>query len=145
MVEVDARGSHPRLPPSSTDKGSPITGANGWEKIADTKSDTYKPVSDDVNRWLTAMATYTDRRGPGNTMHKPSDNSVIENTDNVAPEFKEGGDKPVMQATRYIVESADADADADVVVNPDGTTNSTEDSDIPDMVWPPIPTAVPTY
>ena len=60
----------------------------------------------------------------------PSDNSVIENTDNVAPEFKEGGDKPVMQTTRYIVESADADADADadaaadVVVNPDGTTNS---------------------
>ena len=40
----------------------------------------------------------------------PSANAVVANTDNVAPEFKEGGDKPVMQATRYIVESADADA-----------------------------------
>ena len=109
--------------------GSPNTDSDGWEKIADTKSDTYKPVRDDEGRWLTAMATYTDRLGPGKTMHKSSNNAVAANTDNVPPEFKEGGDKPVMQATRYIVESADAD----VVVNPDGTTNST-DATAPDMV-----------
>ena len=113
-----------------------------WEQIADSKSDTYKPVSDDEGHWLTAMATYTDRRGPGNTMHEPSANAVVANTDNVAPEFKEGGE-PVMQATRYIVESADADADADVVVDPDGTTNSPEGSDIPDMVMATDPNGGP--
>ena len=115
-----------------TDQPAPtFPGDADWEEIADTKSDTYKPVSDDEERWLTAMATYTDRRGPGNTMHESSDNAVIQNTDNVAPEFREGGDKPVMQATRYIMESADADAN--VVVNPDGSTPSTDDSN-PDMV-----------
>ena len=93
--------------------GNPDTASpGGWEKIADTKSDTYKPVSDDKDRWLTAMATYTDRRGPGNTMHMSSANTVVENTDNVAPEFKEGGDKPVMQATRKIDENSVSDAAA---------------------------------
>ena len=119
---------------TTSDSEAPFPGADeqgaraGWEKIADTKSDTYKPVSADEGRRLIAMAAYTDRRGPGNTMHMSSANRVVANTDNVAPEFKEGGDKPVMQATRYIAESADADAD--VVVNPDGTTNSTGDPDL---------------
>ena len=95
--------------PAADDQGA----RGGWEKIADTKSDTYKPVSGDVNRWLTAMATYTDRRGPGNAMHKSSNNAVVENTDNVAPEFKEGGDKPVMQATRKIAENSVSDTTDD--------------------------------
>ena len=62
------------------------------------------------------MATYTDPTGPGQIAesatdsNERSDNAVDENKDNVAPEFKEGGDKPVMQATRYIVETADAGA-----------------------------------
>ena len=40
--------------------------------------------------------------------------------DNALPEFKEGGDKPVMQATRYIIENANDDAP--VVANLNGTT-----------------------
>ena len=35
-----------------------------------------------------------------------SANAVVANTDNVAPEFREGGDKPVMQATRNIAENS---------------------------------------
>ena len=68
--------------------GDPITTTQGWGKIADAKSDTYKPVSDDLGRWLTAMATYTDRRGSGKSANTPSNNAVIVNTDNVAPRFK---------------------------------------------------------
>ena len=92
--------------------------AEAWEKIADTKSDTYKPVSDDEGRWLTAMATYTDRRGPGNTMYKSSNNAVIVNTDNVAPMFKEN-DEEITETTRKVKEdakpnAADDDTTADV-------------------------------
>ena len=82
----------------------------GWEKIADTKSDTYKPVSDDIGRGLTAMATYTDRRGPGNTMHKPSENGVILNTDNVAPMFKDDNDEEITETTRKVKEDAKPNA-----------------------------------
>ena len=90
-----------------------------WEKIDDADAATYEPVSGDMGRGLAAVATYTDPQGPVKTAEDKSANAVVANTDNVAPEFKEGGDKPVMQATRYIVESADADVN--VVVNPDGT------------------------
>ena len=89
----------------------PQTGnRDGWEKIADAKSDTYKPVSGDVDRWLIAMATYTDPDGSSRAMDNTSANAVIANIDNVAPEFREGGDKPVMQATRKIAENSVSDA-----------------------------------
>ena len=85
-----------------------------WEKIADAKSDTYKPVSGDENRsdetrWLNAMATYTDRRGSVKLANMSSANAVIANSDNVAPEFREDGDEPVMQATRDIAENSVSD------------------------------------
>ena len=63
-----------------------------WEKIAGAKSDTYKPVSGDVSRWLTAMAIYTDPDGSSVAMDNTPANAVVANTDNVAPEFREGGD-----------------------------------------------------
>ena len=110
------------------------------KKIADAKSDTYKPVSDDENRWLTAMATYTDRRGPGNTMHMSSANTVVESTDNVAPEFKEGGDKPVMQATRMIAENSVSVSPMTMIpirCHEPCATLATRS-------WPPIPTGIQT-
>ena len=61
--------------------------------MPDAKSDTYKPVSDDLGRWLTAMATYTDRRGSGKPANMSSDNVVIINKDNVAPMFKENDEE----------------------------------------------------
>ena len=51
------------------------------------------------------MATYTDRRGPGNTMNKPSNNAVIVNTDNVAPMFKENNEE-ITETTRKVKEDA---------------------------------------
>ena len=72
----------------------------GWEKIADAKSDTYKPVSGDVGRWLTAMATYTDRRGSVESANMPSDNAVIVNNDNVAPMFKNDNNEEITETTR---------------------------------------------
>ena len=94
--------------------------------IAGAKSDTYTPVTSptsDVAQCLQATATYTDSNGSGKTKDAISANPVVDNLDNALPEFREGGDKPVTQAARYIVESADADAN--VVVNPDGATAST--------------------
>ena len=111
--------------------GDPITTA--WEKIADAKSDTYKPVSDDVSRWLIAMATYTDPVG-SNTAMGASDNAVAANTDNVAPEFREGGGKPVMQAIRKIDENSvsDTDQDSGNVGEPVAATDPNENPEITD-------------
>ena len=91
--------------------------------IDGAKSDTYTPVKSpttNVGQCLQATATYTDSNGSGKTMSAISTNSVVDNLDNGLPEFKEGGDKPVMQATRYIIENADDDAL--VVANLNGTT-----------------------
>ena len=82
---------------------------DGWEKIDDADADTYEPVSGDTSHGLAAVATYTDRRGPGNTMHKPSDNGVIQNTDNVAPMFKENDDE-ITETTRKVAEDAKPNA-----------------------------------
>ena len=114
--------------PDTTDFSSEAT------VIAGAKSDTYTPVTSptsDVNQCLQAKATYTDSNGSGKTKDAISANPVTDNLDNALPEFREGGDKPVTQAARYIVESAGADDN--VVVNPDGETAST-DSPILDPV-----------
>ena len=95
--------------------------------IAGAKSATYTPVTSpdsDVGQCLQATATYTDSNGSGKTMSAISANPVVDNLDNAIPEFREGGDKPVIQAARYIQESAEGGAN--VVVNPDGTTASTD-------------------
>ena len=95
--------------------------------IAGAKSDTYTPVTSpttDVDQCLQATATYTDPNGSGKTKSAISANPVVDNLDNAFPEFKEGGDKPVTQAARYITEGVDAGTN--VVVDPDGTTPSTE-------------------
>ena len=102
--------------------------ADGSDDIDKAKSDTYTPATSpptNVGQCLQATATYTDSNGSRKTMSAISANPVVDNLDNAIPEFREGGDKPVTQAARYILESAEADAN--VVVNPDGTTASTED------------------
>ena len=101
--------------------------ADGSNNIDKAKSDTYTPVTlptTNVGQCLQATATYTDSNGSGKTMSAISTNPVVDNLDNALPEFREGGDKPVTQAVRYIVESAVAAAN--VVVDPDGTTESAE-------------------
>ena len=83
---------------------------DGWEDVPkDGKAATYIPTAGDVGKCLHPVASYTDRRGSGKSAMMPSDNAVIENTDNVGPEFREGGDKPVMQATRNIAENSVSD------------------------------------
>ena len=127
------------VPPFTEEEG---TRATGWEKIDDAKTDSYTPVSGDIGRWLAAVATYTDPTGPGQIAQKnadTSDNMVIVNNDNVAPEFREGGEKPVTQATRYIEENSDASAP--IVVNADGMTDSSADPD-PDPVMATDPNAL---
>ena len=99
---------------------------DGSNNIDKAKSDTYTPVTSpttNVDQCLQATATYTDSNGSGKTMSAISANRVEDNLDNALPEFREGGDKPVTQAVRYILESAVANGD--VVVNSDGTTPTT--------------------
>ena len=81
-----------------------------WEKIADAKSDTYKPVSGDLNRGLNAMATYTDRRGSVKSANMSSANAVILNTDNVAPMFEENNEE-ITETTRKVREDAKPNAE----------------------------------
>ena len=100
-----------------------------YTDIDKAKSDAYNPkggTEGDIGKCLRATATYTDANGSGKTKVASSANPVVDNLDNALPEFREGGDKPVTQAARYIVESAAADAN--VVVNPDGATESTPPS-----------------
>ena len=100
---------------------------DGTNDIDKAKSATYTPVTSpptNVGQCLQATATYTDSNGSGRTTSAISANPVEDNLDNALPEFREGGDKPVTQAVRYIEENADDDAV--VVVDPDGTTASTE-------------------
>ena len=54
-------------------------------KIDDAEADIYEPVNDDIGHWLTARASYADRRGTGKTAHKSSDDGVIINHDNSVP------------------------------------------------------------
>ena len=102
--------------------------------ISGAKSATYTPVlspTTDVGQCLQVTATYTDSFG-STSAEEMAVNPVVADLENKAPEFKEGGDKPVMQATRYIIESADADDP--VVANTDGTTNNTVADPDPDPV-----------
>ena len=103
----------------------------------DEDSDTYTPKSADLYQCLEATATYTDPYDFGRTRSDPSKTAVIINNDNVAPEFREGLDKPVMQATRSIEEnSPDATATPDaktsdvgppvVATDPNGGTDTAE-------------------
>ena len=109
-IEIDVTS----VPPFLDGDGNPITSpTDGWLKIADTKSDTYKPVIGDVGTWLTAMATYTDRRGSGKSANMASDNVVIVNNDNVAPMFKNGNDEEITEATRKVKEDAKPNAEED--------------------------------
>ena len=96
--------------------------------ISGAKSDTYTPVTSpatNVDQCLQATATYTDSNGPERTMSAISANPVVDNLDNALPEFREGGDKPVTQAVRYIVENAVATMTV-VVADLDGTTESVD-------------------
>ena len=108
-------------------------GATAWEKITDAKTDTYKPIVADAagtdGKWLVAQATYTDRRGPGQTMHQASANAVIINRDNMAPVFKEN-DREITETTRYVLENTE-DMD-NVVVMPDGTDTAPPNTGDPD-------------
>ena len=83
--------------------------ATEWEEIDGAESATYTPVTSpitDVDKCLRAIAKYTDRRGDGKTSTMGvSDNPVIVNTDNRAPEFK---DQP---SSLEIAENSDADAE----------------------------------
>ena len=82
-------------------------------KIDDAESATYEPVTVDIDHWLTAMASYTDRRGTGNTKHKSSDAVVKINHDNRAPSFKKNGEE--ITETREVREDAKKNAVADVI------------------------------
>ena len=125
---ADSDGSDPPTCPVSTEFGLPAAVISG------AKSATYTPVmspTTDVDQCLQVTATYTDSFG-STSAGEMAVNPVVADLENKAPEFKEGGDKPVMQATRYIIESADADDP--VVANTDGTTNNTAADPDPDPV-----------
>ena len=99
---------------SDGDAGSPEDCSNtpDFDTTIDEDSDSYTPKEADLYQCLEASATYTDPVGSTTAMGA-SANAVVANTDNVAPEFREGGDKPVMQATRNIAENSVSDTGGD--------------------------------
>ena len=76
-----------------------------WAEIDGAEMANYTPVTSpitDVGKCLRATAKYTDRRGDGKSAMGVSNNAVIVNTDNRAPEFK---DQP---SSLKIAENSDA-------------------------------------
>ena len=62
-------------------------GSTGWSNIG-TNSASYTPVAEDVDTYLRATTTYTDKHGPNKTAEAKSANVVrTEPENNVAPEF----------------------------------------------------------
>ena len=112
--------------------------------IAKAKSATYTPKAGDLDSdgtiLLYVLATYTDSFGSTATTGMAA-HPVAPDLENKAPEFKDGGDKPVMQATRYIEENPDDDAP--VFANVDGTTASTDEAN-PDPVMATDPNTADT-
>ena len=123
--------------------------------IAKAKSDTYtpKPADADPNGdgeqtsdegiMLHVWATYTDSTGSDKTATEAADYKVVVNRENRTPEFREGGDKPVMQATRSVAENTmagstddDTAADGDTADNIGIPVNATDMS---------VPTDTLTY
>ena len=105
-----------------------------WANIAGATEDTYTPKAADAagTLCLQATATYADPHNLGQKARKVSDNTVIVNKDNRAPEFREGLDKPVMQATRSIEENS-----------PDPDASPLKTSDVGDPVTATDPNADP--
>ena len=77
--------------------------------IAKARKDTYTPKATPAipTNLLYVRATYTDGEGSTDAWGK-ADNVVVVNRTNQAPEFREGGDKPVMQATKSVDENTKA-------------------------------------
>ena len=79
-----------------------------WEDVPkDGKAATYTPTAGDVGKCLHPVASYTDRRGSGKMAMMPSENAVIENTDNVAPMFKDNNNnEEITETTKEVAEDA---------------------------------------
>ena len=88
--------------------------SNEEGEIEDANSDTYKPVTGDVEGTLTATASYTDGHDTGKSADAGSANMVAEDTRNKAPTFgdedAETGGVQNDMATRKVDENTAADA-----------------------------------
>ncbi len=64
--------------------------SSGWTDIEGAGSSAYSPGADDVDNYLRASVTYTDRRGPDKTAHGVMFKTIEETapTTNTAPEFE---------------------------------------------------------
>ena len=83
-----------------------------WTDIAKAKSDTYTPVAAnvvDTADCLRATATYTDNHASGKSAMAVSGNTVVEDRENRAPVFRDGGvaaGKVITSDTRRIAENS---------------------------------------
>ena len=95
--------------------------------ISGATSDTYVPVTSDVDNTVIAIATYTDGFGEERTAQQPSANNVLDQDDmNVPPAFPIIVSSPVVDRdqTRYIVEKTGTAPPQYVVANEDGETRA---------------------
>ena len=116
--------------------------------IDDANSDTYKPVTDDVDDTLTATASYTDGHGPSKTAAAGSANDVAVDTRNKPPAFADqDAETDGVQndmATRKVDENTKAVAADDALM--DGNDVTTDNVGAVVMVTDPDPNAeTPTY
>ena len=102
------------LTASLSDIDGAVTGVtwqwrNNGNAIADAKSDTYTPVSDDQGDTLTAMASYTDPQGSEKTAMETT-STVASDTRNKAPVFPDQDDETAgtqnTEAERTIAENS---------------------------------------
>ena len=122
--------------------------SNADGDIADANSDTYKPVTGDVDDTLKATASYTDGQGASKTAEADSANVVAEDTRNKAPAFADqdtetDGVQNDM-ATRKVDENTEAVAADDALA--DGSEDVGDNVGAVVMATDPDPNAeTPTY
>ena len=86
--------------------------ANGpWTEIEEeTPSTTYTPTADDVDKYLRATASYSDGHTTGDdadkTAHGVSDHTVLADTSNKAPVFKDAEGADITTIDREVVENS---------------------------------------
>ena len=92
---------------------------NSWAVISGATSASYTPVTGDVNNYLRATATYTDRHGSSKTAHGISDLVVrVEPPSNNPPEFPSN-----TQNTFSVAENTPAGEDIGEVTATDSDSN----------------------
>ena len=107
---------------------SDAASVNASNEIVDATKSEYKPVADDAEMYLHAVATYTDSKGPGKTATGVTENLVRADSANRPPMFVDADDEVVTTYERSVDEDVADRADPADVGDPVAASNNVDGS-----------------